>query len=103
MAAYLIVYMTVSNQEQMKRYQAVTPAAIAKYDGKFLVRGGPRVTVEGPDETRRVVVLEFPTFKRAQEFWDSPDYRAAVELRRGAAVFNAIIVEGAPPDAPALR
>ena len=103
MAAYLIVYMTISIPEQMKRYQAVTPAAIAKYDGKFLVRGGPRVTVEGPDENRRVVVLEFPSFKRAQEFWDSPDYRAAVELRRGAAVFNAIIVEGAAPDAPALR
>lgn len=103
MAAYLIVYMTVSNAEQMKRYQAVTPAAIAKYDGKFLVRGGPRVTVEGPDENRRVVVIEFPSFKRAQEFWDSPDYRAAAELRRGAAVFNAIIVEGAAPDAPPLR
>ena len=40
MAAYLIVYMTVSNAEQMKRYQAVTPAAIAKYDGKSKVATG---------------------------------------------------------------
>ena len=48
MAAYLIVYMTVSNPEQLKKYQAVTPAALAKYDGRFLVRGGPKVTVEGP-------------------------------------------------------
>ena len=97
MAAYLIVYMTISNPEQLKKYQAVTPAAIAKYDGRFLVRGGPKVTVEGPDEHRRVVVVEFPSFKRAQEFWDSPDYRAAVELRKGAAPFNAVIVEGLPP------
>ena len=97
MAAYLIVYMTISNPEQLKKYQAVTPAAIAKYDGRFLVRGGPKVTVEGPEEQRRIVVVEFPTFKRAQEFWDSPDYRAAVELRKGAATFNAVIVEGLPP------
>ncbi|MFO0989188.1 MAG: DUF1330 domain-containing protein [Alphaproteobacteria bacterium] len=97
MAAYLVVYITVSNPEQLKKYQAVTPAAIAKYDGRFLVRGGPKVTVEGPEEQRRIVVVEFPTFKRAQEFWDSPDYRAAVELRKGAATFNAVIVEGLPP------
>ncbi len=97
MAAYLIVYMTISNGEQLKKYQAVTPAAIAKYDGRFLVRGGPKVTVEGPDEQRRVVVVEFPTFKRAQEFWDSPDYRAAAELRKGAAQFHAVIVDGVAP------
>lgn len=97
MAAYLIVYMTVSNAEQLKKYQAVTPAAIAKYDGRFLVRGGPKVTVEGPDEHRRIVVVEFPTFKRAQEFWDSPDYRAAAELRKGAATFSAVIVDGVAP------
>jgi len=103
MAAYLIVYMTITNPEQMKRYQAVTPAAIAKYDGRFLVRGGPRVTVEGPDESRRVVMVEFPTFKRAQEFWESSEYRAAVELRKGAATFHAVIVDGAPPDAPPAR
>jgi uncharacterized protein (DUF1330 family) len=99
MAAYLIVYMTVSNPEQLKKYQAVTPAAIAKYGGRFIVRGGPKVTVEGPDETRRIVVAEFPSFKRAQEFWDSPDYRAAVELRKGAATFSAVIVDGVDPSA----
>ena len=97
MAAYLIVYMTVSNPEQLKKYQAVTPAAVAKYDGRFIVRGGPKVTVEGPDEPRRIVVVEFPTFKRAQEFWDSPDYRAATELRKGAATFSAVIVDGVAP------
>jgi uncharacterized protein (DUF1330 family) len=89
--------MTVSNPEQLKKYQAVTPAAIAKYDGRFIVRGGPKVTVEGPDEHRRIVVVEFPTFKRAQEFWDSPDYRAAAELRKGAATFSAVIVDGVAP------
>ena len=97
MAAYLIVYMTVSNPEQLKKYQAVTPAAVAKYDGRFIVRGGPKVTVEGPDEHRRIGVVEFPTFKRAQEFWDSPDYRAATELRKGAATFSAVIVDGVAP------
>ncbi|MCW5774369.1 MAG: DUF1330 domain-containing protein [Rhodospirillaceae bacterium] len=94
MPAYLIVYMTVSDPEQLKKYQALTPAAIAKYDGRFVVRGGRKETVEGPEEPRRVVVVEFPSYARAQEFWASPDYRAAAKLREGAAVFNAVIVEG---------
>ena len=67
------------------------------------MRGGPKVTVEGPDDPRRVVMLEFPNFKRAQEFWDSPEYRAASELRQGAAVFNAIIADGAEGAAPPAR
>jgi len=47
--------------------------------------------------------VEFPSFKRAQEFWDSPDYRAARELRKGAAAFNAVIVDGLPPGDVAAR
>lgn len=97
MPAYLIAYIEVTDQERIKLYQAATPAAVAKFGGKFVSRGGAKVTVEGPEEKRRIVVIEFPDFKRAQEFWDSPDYRAAIELRRGAAVFNAVIVDGAPP------
>ncbi len=49
------------------------------------------------------MLIEFPSFKRAQEFWDSPDYRAAVELRKGAAKFNAVIVDGLPPGDIAAR
>lgn len=94
MAAYLIVYMTISDPEQMKKYQALTPAAIAKYEGRFLVRGGRKETVEGPEEPRRVVVVEFPSYDKAKEFWASPEYRAAARQREGAAKFDAVIVEG---------
>jgi uncharacterized protein (DUF1330 family) len=95
MPAYVVVYMTISDPERMKGYQALTPAAIAKYGGRFLVRGGRKVTVEGPEEPRRLVVVEFPSFERAQQFWDSPEYRAAAAHRKGAAEFSAVIVEGA--------
>jgi len=33
-------------------------------------------------------------FERAKTFYDSPEYRAAREQRRGAAEFNLLIVEG---------
>lgn len=94
MPAYLIVYIEITDAEKIKQYQAATPAAIAKHGGRFVVRGGAKVTVEGPEEKRRVVVVEFPTMAQAQKFWDSPEYRHCIGLRQGAAVFNAVIAEG---------
>jgi uncharacterized protein (DUF1330 family) len=94
MPAYLIVYIEVTDAEKIKQYQAATPAAIAKHGGRFVVRGGAKVTVEGPQENRRVVVVEFPSMEQAQKFWNSPEYKHCIGLRQGAAVFHAVIADG---------
>ena len=72
------------------------PAAIAKHGGRFIVRGGPVTTLEGPDEHDRVVVIEFPTMERAKAFWDGPEYAAAKALRKSAATGQFILLEGDP-------
>jgi uncharacterized protein (DUF1330 family) len=51
------------------------------------------VRLEG-DWIPRVVVLEFPTLEAARKFYDSPEYRAARELRAGSANMNMIAVAG---------
>lgn len=94
MAAYVIARVNVTNPEQFKKYQALTPAAIEKNGGKFIVRGGEIAMLEGEDETRRVVVIEFADMAAAQAFWDSPEYAEAKAEREGAAVFQAMIVDG---------
>jgi uncharacterized protein (DUF1330 family) len=58
MAAYIIVRVEVTDRIQYSKYAEQTPATIAKFGGRFLARGGESVTLEGPDETRRVVILE---------------------------------------------
>ena len=40
MADYLIARVTVTDPEKYQDYTAVTPGLIAKYGGRFLVRGG---------------------------------------------------------------
>ena len=74
---------------------------VAVSEGRgFVVRGGPVVTLEGAEEKRRVVVLEFPTVAQARTFFDSPEYRHAKSFREGAANASFILVEGyAPPPA----
>jgi uncharacterized protein (DUF1330 family) len=94
MAAYLIATVNVTDLDQYKEYTKVTPGIVAKFGGRFLVRGGEVVTLEGPEETRRVVVIEFPSLEKAKEFYDSEDYKKAKELRRGAAIGQFLAIDG---------
>lgn len=96
MPAYLICRIHVTDPQRYDEYKKLTPAAIAKHGGRFVVRGGPVTTLEGPDEHDRVVVIEFPTMERAKAFWDGPEYATAKALRKSAATAQFILVEGNP-------
>ena len=94
MPAYVIARITVTDPEKYEAYKALSPAAVAAYGGRFLARGGAVATLEGDEETRRVVVLEFPSLDQAQRFYDSPEYARARAARAGAASAQFIAVEG---------
>ena len=53
--------------------------------------------MEGPEEKRRVVVIEFPSFEQAEAFYQSEEYQRAKKLREGAAIGTFIVVEGCVP------
>ena len=94
MAAYVIVDVTVNDPVEYETYKKLTPAAVAAYDGKFIVRGGKSETVEGTWQPQRVVVLEFPSYERAKEWWASETYTKAKLIRQRAASTQMIVVEG---------
>lgn len=94
MTAYVILKIKVTDQEKLKEYQQVAPSIIEKFGGKILVRGGEVATLEGAEESRRIVMIEFPTLDIAKEFYQSDEYKKAIELRQGAAIFESIAVEG---------
>lgn len=98
MSAYLIARITVTDPARYERYKALSPAAIAAAGGRFIVRGGAVEMLEGEDETRRVVVVEFPDMAAARAFYDSDLYRRARAEREGAAEFQAYVVEGVDGD-----
>ena len=60
MTAYLVIRVAVTDWDRYREYMALTPAALAKYQGRFIARGGESVTLEGPEETRRLALVEFP-------------------------------------------
>jgi uncharacterized protein (DUF1330 family) len=91
---YVIAEITVTDPEAYKQYAATVPAIAAKFSGKYLVRGGQTVTVEGQPPSERIVVIEFDSLAAAQSFEDSAEYRAAAPLRRKAARSRVFLVEG---------
>jgi uncharacterized protein (DUF1330 family) len=94
MPAYVVVDGEVTDPARYDQYKAAAPAAIARYGGRYLVRGGTTAILEGDWKPMRVVILEFPSLAAAKEFYDSPEYRAARALRAGAAKMKVIAVEG---------
>ncbi|MGE0441178.1 MAG: DUF1330 domain-containing protein [Gemmatimonadales bacterium] len=94
MPAYLIARIEVTDPEQYREYMKLSPAAIAAAGGKFLARGGEKITLEGPEETRRVVIVEFPDLATATSFYDSEAYAAARAARDGAAEAQFVVVAG---------
>ncbi|WP_417515036.1 DUF1330 domain-containing protein [Minwuia sp.] len=94
MTAYVIARVNVTDPDKYENYKALAPAAIKKYGGEYLARGGAVELLEGPDETRRVVILSFPDMDAARGFYNSPEYQAAKKEREGAAEGQFLIVEG---------
>ena len=95
MPAYIIARVNVTDPDEYAKYRALTPAAVTAFGGKFVVRGGEMETLEGPEETQRVVVLEFESMAKAREFYNSDQYKAAIALRQPASEGQFILVEGA--------
>ena len=94
MAAYVIVEISITDPNEYEDYKKLTPAAIAAYDGRFVVRGGQTVSLEGNWQPERIVVLEFPSVARAKEWWNSDEYSKAKEIRQRTAHTKMIVVEG---------
>lgn len=94
MSAYVIVEVSIQDHSEYEEYKKLTPAAVAAFDGKFVVRGGESTTLEGDWKPERIVILEFPTALIANEWWNSELYNKAKEIRQRAAKTKMIIVEG---------
>lgn len=94
MPAYLIARIEVTDWQRYRRYVESTPEVVTRYGGKFIVRGGKSVVLEGEPEPRRLVVIEFPTFERAKEFYESREYTEVKQFRAGAAVGQFVIIDG---------
>ena len=95
MPGYVIADVEVTDPAAYEEDRKLVPATVAKYGGRYLVRGGPHEVREGSWAPKRVVVLEFPSVAEARRWYDSEEYRPARAIRHRAARSSVLIVEGA--------
>lgn len=93
MAAYFIAQIEVRDPELFSEYGAAAAPVIARHGGRYLVRGGAPVPLEGA-AFKRTVVIEFPTEDAALAFWNDEEYGRLKDLRRRAATMDAAILPG---------
>ena len=94
MPAYLIVRAKVTDMQQYQEYMKLTPAIVEKYGGRFVIRGGDKLVLEGPVISDRIVMLKFDSVDAARRMYNSNEYQAAIKVRQGAAEASFIVMEG---------
>lgn len=94
MPGYIITNAEIFDADAYGEYGKDAPAAIAKFGGEFLTRGGAAEILEGNWQPHRIVVVKFDTVDDAKAMYNSPEYQSARKKREGAADFNMIVVEG---------
>ena len=95
MKGYVVcVYKSIGSEEKLKEYAIKAKAAVEKYKGRFLIRGGKSTINEG-NKSPRTVVIEFPSYDEANTFYHSKEYQDAHTVLKGYAERQHQTIEGA--------
>jgi uncharacterized protein (DUF1330 family) len=94
MSAYVVVEITIHDPATYEQYKQLAPSSIAKYGGRYAVRGGKTEALEGTWNPERFVILEFPTADAARNWWSSPEYTEARAIRQSCSTARMLLVDG---------
>ena len=74
-AGYVIAQLKITNPVNYKEYvEKVTPL-VKKFGGEFLVRNGEYQIFDGETKFPRIIVLKFPSYEKALEWYNSEEYK----------------------------
>lgn len=94
-AYFLVDILAIKDAQKMESYRARVAKVVERFQGRYIVIGGPFEVVEGSYQPTFPVVIEFPSMEQARRWYDSEDYRELKELRLAASVSNAFFMDGA--------
>ena len=91
---YLVANIRVQDQEKFQSFSGMAGPVIKKFGGVVLARGAGADRHEG-NVSGVVMMIEFESKKRAEEFYFSDEYQAAKAVRDECAHTDLMIIEGA--------
>ena len=94
MSGYVIANINVKNSEAYKEYVGKVKPIVEKFGGEYLVRNGEFKVIDGEWKHPRTVVIKFPTYEKALEWYNSEEYKHIKLIRLANSVANGIIIKG---------
>ena len=94
MAGYVIAQIDLKSKEGYKEYADKVPATVKSFGGEYLVRAGEFKSLEGEWNFSRNVVIKFPSYEKALEWYNSDEYKQIIDLRLKNTDGNLIIIKG---------
>ena len=91
---YVIAQVSVTDPDTYPDYIAQVSPLVGKYGGEYMARGGRAEAVEGPAPGERTVIIRFPSYDRAMEWYHSDEYTEIRKIRMSASTGILTIVEG---------
>ena len=94
MSGYVIANINVKNSDAYKEYVGKVKPTVEKFGGEYLVRNGEFKVIDGEWMHPRTVVIKFPTYEKALEWYNSEEYKPIKPIRLANSVANGIIIKG---------
>ena len=94
MPGFVIFNIEIKKPEEYKEYvDKVTPIA-KKFGGEYIVRGGETKVIEGAWTYPRTIIIKFPSYEKALEWYSSEEYKPIKQIRLYNSVSNGVIIKG---------
>ena len=81
-AAYILVDVKITNNENYEKYKSLAKPLIEKFGGEYLTRGGHmEVVLDELWSPTRMVLVKFPNLGKIKEWLNSPEYEEVAKIR----------------------
>jgi uncharacterized protein (DUF1330 family) len=92
--AFHIAEFELTDPEGIRPYSAQVASTFEPFGGRFIVRGGEALRLEGDKPRGRFVAIAFDTMERAQAWYNSAVYQELRPIRQRSGNSRIVIVEG---------
>jgi uncharacterized protein (DUF1330 family) len=96
MPAFLIADAVPHDPEEYRAsgYLEAAKRTAGKHGGRYRARGGEMTVLEGDWDLGRLVIIEFPTMSDLRAWYDDPEYREWIPVRRKLTESRLLALEG---------
>ena len=94
MTCYVVARSAIHERGPYERYAAAFMPILRQYGGRLLVSNETPEVLEGPDDSRKLVVLAFDSREAAVTWMSSPEYVAIARDRHAGSDAQVWLSEG---------